>query len=500
MAGLMACVIGGLVVGSLSGSATSVSGPAAGLTVVVATQIDRLGSLDLFFTAVIIAGLLQIMLGLARLGAIAAFCPTSVIQGLLAAIGLILVLKQTPHLLGHDADPEGEMAFQQPDDRNTFSEFVDTINDLHPGAAVVGGLSLLALFWWDRQHLMKRVGIPGPLVAVLIGVLGKMAFEPIGGDWAIGSSHLVQVPVIGSIREAASFLPSIAWANLIAPEVLLAGLTIALVASLETLLNLEAIDKLDPKQRQSPPNRELLAQGVGNLLSGTLGGLPVTSVVVRGSVNIQAGGSSRWSTITHGMIMLLAVATIPGWLNYIPLSCLAAVLLQTGLKLASGKLFAKMWNRGLAQFVPFLATVVLILVTDLLVGVLLGLAVSLVFILYANLHRPIHQIHEKHTTGEVLRIKLPEHCSFLNKAALSAVLNKTDRHTPVIIDAERTEYIDADILDVIEDFEHGRAKTGRAPVLRVGFRPRYPLSDRIEFVDLTEQAGRDSSRQPTAPM
>ncbi len=485
MAGLIACAIGGVVVGLCSGSATSVSGPAAGLTVVVATQLDKLGSLDLFFAAVVVAGLLQVLLGIARLGGIAAFCPSSVIQGLLAAIGIILILKQTPHLLGHDADPEGDMAFRQPDQQNTFSEMIDALGDLHAGAALVGGLTLAAILIWDQFKLMTKTGIPSPLVAVIIGVGGKFLLEPLGENWAIGNSHLVQVPILRSIDDAVSFLPTLSIAYFASPVVLLAGLTIAVVASLETLLNLEAVDKLDHKQRRSPPNRELLAQGIGNTLCGFLGGLPVTSVVVRGSVNIMAGATSRLSTITHGVLMMIAVAGIPHWLNLIPLSCLAAVLLQTGLKLANLSLFQKMWKRGFSQFLPFLATVVLIVLTDLLVGVLLGLAIALVFILYGNLNRPIHQIHEKHNDGELLRIRLPEQCSFLNKAALVEILNRIDRDKKVVIDAGQTIYIDADILDLIEEFQIRRHRAGRAAVELVGFRERYSLEPQIEFIDLT---------------
>jgi carbonic anhydrase/SulP family sulfate permease len=487
IAGLVACVVGGLVVGSLSGSHTSVSGPAAGLTVVVAAQIESLGSLELFFAAVILAGLAQILLGVARLGTIAAFCPNSVIQGLLAAIGIILVLKQTPHLLGHDADPEGDMAFQQPDHQNTFSEMLDTLRDLHPGAALIGGLSLAAILLWDRYKLIGKTGIPGPLVAVLIGLTGKQLLDGASPNWNIEPTHLVQVPIFRNIDEAISLFPGFSGTHFLLPAVLLSGLTIALVASLETLLNLEAVDKLDPKQRRSPPNRELVAQGVGNVLSGLLGGLPVTSVVVRGSVNVLAGASSRLSTIVHGLLMLIAVAAIPQVLNSIPLSCLAAVLLQTGLKLASVELFRKMWSRGLSQFLPFVSTVALIVFTDLLVGVLLGLVISLFFILYGNLHRPIHQIHERHPGNEILRIQLPEHCSFLNKAALLDVLVKIHPTQHVLVDARQSLYIDADILDIVEEFRHARTVRGQSPVSLLGFKDRYALEDRIEFIDFTTQ-------------
>lgn len=484
IAGLIAGVIGGVVVGAISGSATSVSGPAAGLTVIVASQVETLGSLEAFLLAVVIAGALQILMGVMRLGAIAAFCPSGVIEGLLAAIGIILILKQTPHLLGHDSDPEGEMAFQQPDHETTFSEITRTLGDLHLGAAVIGAASLVLLLMWDRQKMMKRTGIPGPLMAVVAGVFGNMIFRLLGGSWEVGASHLVSVPVAGSINELAHYFRFPDFSAITRPDVLVAGVTVAAVASLESLLNLEAVDKLDPQRRNSPPNRELIAQGCGNLLSGLVGGLPITAVIVRGSVNVNAGAVTKLSTIAHGVLLCVAVVLVPNWINMIPLSCLAAVLLQTGCKLASWELVAKMWSRGLSQFLPFLATVLFIVFTDLLIGVVLGLLSSILFILYGNLRRPIHQIHETHVSGEVLRIELPEQVSFLNRAALVEVLRRAKTQPQVLLDARRSEYIDADVLDTIKEFALDRSESGNR-VSMIGFKDHYQLQDRIEFVDYT---------------
>lgn len=375
-AGLISGVVGGLVVGVLSGSQTSVSGPAAGLTAVVAAQLVALGSFRAFLLAVMLAGLIQIALGLARAGSLATRVPTSVIKGLLAAIGVILVLKQLPHVVGHDPVSEGALAHLEPDETaDTLPQWLMRLGDFHPGAAAVGLLSVLILIGWDRVKPLNRWLIPSALMVVLIGVGVQILLREAGDAWAIDASLRVQVPVAESVEEFLSFLqwPDFSlggWA-----AVYLSALTIAVVASLETLLNLEAVDKLDPRRRVSPPNRELIAQGVGNTLCGLIGGLPVTSVIARSSVNISAGAQTKLSAILHGLLLLLCVAFLPDWLNEIPLSCLAAILLVTGVKLASPRLFYRQWCEGWAQFLPFVATVCGIVLTDLLVGVLIGLGV-----------------------------------------------------------------------------------------------------------------------------
>ena len=327
ISGLIAGIVGGLIVSWISGSHTSVSGPAAGLTAIVFAQIEKLGSYEAFLGAVILAGVLQLVMGWLRAGSLAAFFPSSVIKGLLAAIGIILILKQIPHLFGHDPDWMGDMSFMQPDGENTFSELLATRFDIHIGATFVGLFSLLLLIFWDKTAL-KRIPVPAPLVVVLLGIGAVMLLEPRAEVWSIGSNHLVQVPVSNGLGGLFQSLPSPDYSKMLSTAVLLGAVTIAIVATLETLLNLEAVDKLDHQQRVSPPNRELVAQGTGNIVSGFLGGLPITSVIVRSSVNIASGGQTRLSCFIHGVFLLTTVAFFPYLLNRIPLSCLAAILIH----------------------------------------------------------------------------------------------------------------------------------------------------------------------------
>jgi carbonic anhydrase len=483
MSGLVAGIVGGIVVGALSGSHTSVSGPAAGLTAIVAAQIATLGSFEAFLAAVVIAGVIQIGLGVCRAGFIAAFFPSSVIKGLLAAIGVILILKQIPHVLGHDTDPEGEMAFSQPDHENTFSEIGALWFDIHSGAATIGLLSIIVLLVWDRVKPLKSSVIPAPLVVVILGTAFSQLLTQFGEGWRIAGNHLVQVPVSASLTDLTALLqrPDFSqWAN---PAIYSAGVTIAIVASLETLLNLEAMDKLDPRQRTSPSNRELVAQGVGNVVAGLLGGLPTTAVIVRGSVNINAGAVTKRSAIVHGGLLLVSVATLPTWLNLIPLSSLAAILLVTGIKLASPDLLLAMWRQGRYQFAPFIATVVAIVLTDLLTGVLIGLAVSVAFILYSNFRRPLKRYIERQVGGDVVHIELANQVSFLNRGVLSEALDRIPRNGQVLLDARRTDYIDPDVLDLIRDYKERTAPVRNIQVSLLGFRSKYQLEDQIEYID-----------------
>lgn len=481
--GLLAGIVGGILVGLMSGSHTSVSGPAAGLTAVVAAQILSLGSFPAFLLAVVLAGLIQIGLGFARAGFLAAFFPTSVIKGLLAAIGTILILKQIPHVLGHDPDPEGEMTFQQLDDETTFSELARTIGDIHPGAAAIGLLSIVMLFVWDKWKPLKHSPVPAPLIVVLLGVGVSLLFRQLGGPWVIEPSHLVQVPVADSLAGFFGFLqlPDFSqWAN---PAVYVAAATMAVVASLETLVNLQAVDKLDPQQRTSPPSRELLAQGIGNVTAGLIGGLPITSVIIRSSVNINAGGKTKLAAIIHGVFLLVSVAFLPMWLNMIPLSCLAAILLVTGVKLASPALVKQMWNEGRYQFIPFAATVVAIVFTDLLIGILIGLAIGIGFILNSNMRQPIRRFVEQHLGGDVVHIELANQVSFLNRAALSKVLDEVPRGGDVLLDAQSTDYIDPDVLGLIRDFKQHTGPARGVAVSLLGFRSTYELDDQTQYVD-----------------
>jgi carbonic anhydrase len=481
--GIVAGVVGGVVVGALSGSHTSVSGPAAGLTAVVLAQISELGSFETFLLAVVLAGVLQLVMGLLQIGSLAAFVPTSVIKGLLAAIGVILVLKQLPHVLGHDTDPEGEMAFEQPDHENTFSELLAVADDLHLGAALVGLASVALLVIWSRIARLEKSRVPAPLVVVLLGLGAQLLLAPLGEQWAIGNSHLVQVP---SVHEAGGvagllLLPDASAWNV--PGVYTAAFTLAIVASLETLLNLQAIDKLDPQQRISPGSRELCAQGVGNVISGLVGGLPITSVVIRGSVNVYSGAKTKLATIVHGVLLAGMVLLLPDVLNRIPLSSLAAILLVTGFKLVSPKLVRRMWQAGRDQFIPFAATVLAIVLTDLLVGLGIGMLVAVAFILARHSRRTVRRIYEKHLGGEVLHLVLPMQVTFLNQRMLTRALDEVPRGGHVLLDAQQTEYIDPDVLATIREYRDEVAPARGVHLSMIGFDEAHRLEDEIQFVD-----------------
>ncbi|MCA9088752.1 MAG: bifunctional SulP family inorganic anion transporter/carbonic anhydrase [Planctomycetaceae bacterium] len=491
ISGVLAGIIGGLVVGLLSRSHTSVSGPAAGLTAVVAAEIANLG-FEGFLLAVLFAGAIQVGLGLAHAGLLSAFVPASVIKGLLAAIGVILILKQVPHLLGHDTDPAGEMSFRQPDHENTFSEFGELLGDVHYGAMFIGLLSVVVLILWEKVRFLKKSKVPGPIVVVLLGVAFSALFRSWGGILAVQGNHLVQIPVAESLSGFTDFLVFPDFGQIGRPDVYVAALTIAMVASLETVLNLEAVDKIDPQKRHSPPSRELLAQGVGNMLAGLIGAIPLTSVVVRGTVNVSSGSRTKLSAIVHGLFLLLAAVVFPSAINWIPLSALAAILIVTGYKLASPRLFLEMWSAGKHQFLPFIATVTAIVLTDLLIGVLIGLAVSVGFILYGNLRRPIRRIVEKHLSGDVLRIELASQVSFLNRAALEKVLMEVPRGGNVLLDARNTVYVDPDVLYLIHDFVQHVAPAHGVTVSMVGFHSKYDLEDRVLYVDYCSRDLRES--------
>ncbi len=492
VSGLIAGILGGILVGSLSGSHTSVSGPAAGLTSIVAAQIAGLGSFENFLLAVMFAGVLQIFLGLLQAGQLASFAPSSVIKGLLAAIGIILILKQIPHIFGHDTDPEGDMAFAQPDQENTLSELMTLVaGQIHFGAAAIGLTSIAVMLFWERSKVLKMTRIPAPLAVVLFGLGLSYWFASFGPPWAIGRSHRVQVPIMANFGELSKFItfPDFsAWSN---PAIYKGAIVIALVASLETLLNLEAVDRLDPQRRNSPPNRELLAQGVGNVAAGLLGAIPVTSVVVRSSVNINSGGKTKLATIIHGILLVVCVLFLPRLLNQIPISCLAAILLVTGFKLASPKLFKQMWADGRYQFLPFIITVLAIVFSDLLIGVLIGLTISLGFILNSNLRRPLRTVREKHLGGDVLRVELANQVSFLNRAAVDGVLNRLKAGDQVLLDASHTDYIDPDVLGLIREFTSSSAPARNIQVSLVGFREKYAFKDEIQYIDYSTRELQD---------
>jgi carbonic anhydrase/SulP family sulfate permease len=487
-AGIIAGIVGGLVVGALSGSSTSVTGPAAGLTAVVATQIADLGSFQAFLVAVIVAGALQIVFGILKGGFLSSFFPSSVVKGLLAAIGIIIILKQLPHLVGYDADPVGETDFCQLDQKNTFTELPAALQMFLPGAAVIGLLSIGLLILWGKVSWLQKSPIPGPLVAVLFGTGVNLLMIQMGHPWAIAPTHLVQVPVAEGVSGFLQLFCFPDFSALAKPAVYGAAVTLAVIASLETLLTIEAVDKIDPQQRKSPANRELLAQGAGNMVSGFLGGLPMTSVIVRSGANLNAGAQTKISAIFHGVLLLGCVALLPRWLNQIPLCALAAILIVTGYKLASPKIIGQMWKEGKYQFLPFAITVIAIVFTNLLTGILIGLGVSLLFILYSNFRRPIHQVLEKHLSGNVMRIELPPQVSFLNRAAIQKSLYEIPAGGSILIDARNADYIDPDILDLLADFKNVTAKAHGVEFKTVGLKEKYSRFDeQVPFADYSSR-------------
>jgi MFS superfamily sulfate permease-like transporter len=458
--GLMAGVIGGIVVGLISDSQLMVSGPAAGLTAIVLAGITALGSFPAFLTAVILGGVLQIVLSVLRAGIIGYYFPSAVIRGMLAGIGVILILKQLPHAVGYDADYIGDESFRQADGNNTFSAIGEAFGAIQPGALLVCALALVILVGWPQVPALKKLKLmPAPLVVVLMGIGVNLLLGAVAPDWAIRATHLVQLQVPESARDLLGFLVFPDLGAIVNPEVWRVGVTIAIVASLETLLSLEATDKLDPYKRESDANRELLAQGVGNTLCGLVGGLPVTGVIVRSAANIDAGARTRWSGIAHGVLLLIAVLTIPAALNYIPLAALAAILLHTGYKLASPALWRATYRLGLQQFIPFAVTVIAIVLTDLLIGIAVGMLVGLFFILSEYLRQPA--LNRVSPPDAVLqRYALPDQATFLSKANIERTLEALPTGARVEIDGRNTKRFDHDVLELLHDFSKTAALRG----------------------------------------
>jgi carbonic anhydrase/SulP family sulfate permease len=493
--GILAGIVGGIVVGMLSGSHTSVSGPAAGLTAIVATQIGTLGSFDAFLLAVAIGGAIQIVFGLAKGGFIASFVPSSVIKGLLTAIGVILIIKQTPYVLGRvkagaPADSLQQLTPAHPNILEDIGSMFSGSFDL--SAMIIGIASMALLIVWDKIPRLKKSIVPAPLVVVVLAIAAKLMFRQIGGGWRLGPDWLVRVPESQELASVVTLLTFPDFSRGLDPAIYIAAFTIAIVASLETLLNLEAVDNLDPKRRSSPANRELFAQGVGNLTSGLIGGLPVTSVIVRGSVNISAGGQTKLSAILHGVFLAGAVLFFDNILNLIPLSCLAAILVATGFKLASPKLIQQIWSEGRYQFLPYIITVVAIVTTDLLIGIIIGLVVGLGFILFSNFKRPVQMVIEKHLGGELYHLQLANQVSFLNRAAIDQTLNRIPRGAHLLIDARGTDYMDPDILSLIKDYSEKTAPVRGVDVSLKGFKPHHKIVNEIRYVDYSSRELQDA--------
>lgn len=471
--GIIAGVVGGVVIGLLSGSALGVSGPAAGLVVIVFTAIETLGSFEAFLLAVFLAGIIQIIAGFLRAGIIGYYFPSSVIKGMLTAIGITLLLKEIPHAFGYDEDFMGDFAFEQSDGHNTFSELYYAVRYSSTGAIIISIVSLALLILFERPF-MKKIQLfkflPGALFVVLLGIFLNLFMGSVAPELTMTGKHLVQLPVASNITEFFSFFTFPDFTAITNPQVYVVAVTLAIVASLETLLSVEATDKLDPHRRNTPTNRELRAQGVGNMVSGLIGGLPLTQVVVRSSANINSGGQTKMGTIIHGTILLLSAILIPAYLNYIPLASLAVILLMVGYKLAKPSLFVGMYKLGWDQFIPFVVTVGAILATDLLKGIMIGMVVAIYFILRKNYKNSYSYKQENSENGNKITITLSEEVTFINKGSIQYTLTHIPSDSHVIIDGSRSKNIDFDVLEIIQDFKRFTAIDKRIKVETIGVR------------------------------
>ncbi|HMI07255.1 MAG TPA: SulP family inorganic anion transporter [Flavobacterium sp.] len=479
--GIISGIVGGIVVGWLSKSHLSVSGPAAGLTAIILTAVTDLGAFNLVLTAVLIAGCIQLALGFIKAGSISNYFPTNVIEGMLAGIGIIIILKQLPHAVGFDSNFEGDQSFMEMDGSNTISTLLGALNYVQLGSIVITLLSLAILIAWDKVPFLKKLKlVPGALIAVVTGVVLNEIFILSGSSLAIKAQHLVSLPIPTSFDEFKAILVAPDLMGLYNPKVWILGATIAIVASIETLLCIEAADRMDKQKRYTDTNVELKAQGIGNIVSALFGGLPMTSVVVRTSANNNAGAKSKMSAIIHGVLLLLSVIVIPMVLNKIPLATLAAILLLVGYKLAKPSTVKHFWQKGKYQFVPFIATLVAVVFTDLLKGVALGIIISIVFVLKGNLKRAYNFRKEQYEDGDVIHIDLAQEVSFLNKAAIKSTLSEIPENSKVIINAHDTVYIAHDILDLIREFKATRAEDENIKVKLKGFKKAYQLENSEE--------------------
>lgn len=479
--GVIAGIVGGIVVGLASKSNLSVSGPAAGLTAIVLSAITQLGAFDIFLCAVVIAGVIQIALGFLKAGVIADYLPSNVIEGMLAAIGVIIILKQIPHAIGFDKDFEGDFSFFEPGGGNTFSNLAVALGYITIGATIIALVSLAILIFWERVPALKKfIYFPSALAVVIVSVILNEVFKISAPNLAVQPEHLVSLPVASNVSEffGQFMLPN--FAGFTNPAVWTVGATLAIVASVESLLSVEAVDRLDPHKRRTPTNRELKAQGIGNIVSGFLGGMPLTSVIIRSSANVNANAQTKFSAIFHGVLLLASAALIPALVNRIPLAALAAILLVTGYKLAKPAVFLKMWRAGWYQFVPFVVTITAVVFTDLLIGVALGLAVSIFFLLLENSRVAYFFRRQNEGEGEIIHIHLAQEVSFLNKAAIKETFENLPADCYVILDASETAFIDHDILEIIREFKETQAPERNIRLDTVGFGEEYKINNTLE--------------------
>lgn len=471
--GIVAGVIGGIVIGALSGSQLSVAGPAAGLILIVVGAIEGLGW-ESFLCAVIVAGLFQVILGFAKAGSIASYFPSSVIEGMLAGIGLTIIIKQIPEALGYDG--EGHERMVAAEDGFTLDYITSAFGHMETGALIVSIVGIGILMLWTTKPFQKLKLVPAGLIVVVLGVLINQLFKMQDSALYLGSIHLVNLPIATSFADFTSQFSMPDFAGFMNPQVWQVGLVIAAVASIETLLCIEATDKLDPQKRYTPTNRELKAQGIGNMVSGLIGGLPITSVIVRSSANIHSGAKSKAATIMHGILLLVCVSTIPVILNMIPKASLAAILIFVGYKLCNPKSFIHAYkDGGWTQLIPLVVTTLAVVSIDLLKGVGIGLLVSTIFLLYRNMRIPFSFRKSSYTNGELIEIKLAQEVSFLNKAGIKMALDKLPAGSKVVIDASGTEYIDFDVLDLIREFHDNKAGDKDIEMSLVGFKESYKI-------------------------
>lgn len=453
--GIIAGIVGGIVVGFASKGNINVSGPAASVALVIFTAIQTLGSFEAVLTAVIIAGVFQLILGFLKAGTIAYFFPNAMIKGILASIGLILILKQIPHAFGISEAYEGIESFRQNNGKNTFSEIAYLFNNISWGATIITLVSLFIILLWERPF-MKNIKFfkffPSALAAVLVSIGINEIFKSSYPDFALSVVGLVQLPVADSLSGFFGFFTLPDFSYILKPEIYTIALSITFIASLESLLSTEAGDKLDPYKRKTSTNRELKAQGIGNILSGLIGGLPVTAVIVRTSANVSSGGRTKVATITHGIIMLICVALIPALLNLIPLAALSAVLFVVGYKLTSLPVYKSVFKQGKKQFLPFIITIIVVMFTDLITGILVGGTVAIFFVLRDNYKNAY--IHNKVSkdSSEKITMSLSEETTFLNKADIMLYLSHLPENTEIIIDGAKAKYIHPDIYEIIDEF------------------------------------------------
>lgn len=489
-AGVVAGIVGGIVIGFLSASNLSVSGPAAGLTAIVLVAITELGAFEIFLCSVVIAGVLQVAIGYLKGGAIASFIPSSVLEGMLAGIGLTIIIKQLPDAVGYAKNSSAVMA--DAEDGFVMSTLTTVLQHIEPGAIVISLTGLLLLILWELKAFRRVKAIPVGVLVVVAGTLLNEVFRGAAPQMALDSSHLVKLPIPAS---AADFFQQFTFPDLkgfTTPLVWKTGIVIAIVASIETLLCIEAVDKLDPMKRYTPTDREMKAQGIGNIVSGLLGGLPITSVIVRSSANLNAGAQTKRSAILHGILLLLCAATIPVILNMIPKAALAAILIFTGYKLCKPSIFRHVWKSGKSQFIPFLVTAVCVVSLDLLKGVGIGMVISIFYILRNNMSIPYYYKRSTFSDGELIKLTLAQEVSFLNKASIKETLDKLPENSSVIIDASHAKYIDFDVLSLIREFYNSRAIDKGIKMSLVGFKNVYMLPQAIpEYEMMKEYMNRD---------